>query len=53
MEFSAEQKKYIIQRIKFSYGKGYYEGMVAGLMVGIVAGISIFNIWGDLKDSGA
>ena len=21
-------------------------------MVGIIAGISIFNIWGDLKDSG-
>ena len=47
MEFSAEQKKYIIQRIKFSYGKGYYEGFVSGLTIGIVLGFAIFNLFGD------
>lgn len=47
MEFSAEQKKYIIQRIKFSYGKGYYEGFVSGLTIGIVLGFAIFNLLDD------
>ena len=46
MEFSAEQKKYIIQRIKFSYEKGYYVGFVSGLTIGIVLGFAIFNLFG-------
>jgi len=44
MDFSTEQKKYIIQRIKFSYGKGFYEGMVSGLILGFAVGIAIFNV---------
>lgn len=48
MDFSPEQKRYVIQRIKFSYSKGFYEGMVSGVTLGIVLGIASFNLWGDL-----
>lgn len=48
MDFSPEQKNYIIQRIKFSYSKGFYEGMVSGLTLGIVLGIASFNLLGDV-----
>ena len=47
MEFSAEQKKYVIQRIKFSYGKGYYEGFVSGLTIGVVLGFAIYSVFSD------
>jgi len=45
MNFSAEEKKYVIERIKYSYKKGFYEGMIHGVMVGIVGGIAVFNAW--------
>lgn len=48
MEFSSEQKTYVIERIKYSYRKGFYEGMLHGVTVGIVGGIAIFSVWGNL-----
>ena len=48
MEFSLEQKKYIIQRIKFSYSKGYFEGMVSGIILSNVLGFAIFSLWSDV-----
>ena len=48
MDFSAEQKKYIIERIKYAYQKGFYEGMTNGVILGIVGGFAIFNVWGDV-----
>ena len=47
MGFSTEQNKYIIQRIKFSYSKGFYEGMTSGVVLGIAIGTSILMYGGQ------
>ena len=46
MDFSPEQKKYIIERIKFAYSNGYFEGIVSGIILGNIMGFAIFNVWG-------
>jgi hypothetical protein len=44
MKLSKEQQKYVIERVKYGYMKGFNEGLVSGLVIGIVIGSAIFNL---------
>ena len=46
MNLSDEQKKYTIERMQYSYMKGYNEGLAAGLVTGMAIGFAIIRIFG-------